>query len=110
MTTPIAPRDVTFGALERVPAGASNSFTSSIPRPGIISNHAGEDTMETISYTVPGMHCGHCKPAVVEELSTVEGVEAVDVDLDTKVVLVRGQGFDDAALRAAIEGAGYEAA
>lgn len=66
--------------------------------------------METIRYTVPGMHCGQCKAAVEKEVSTVEGVESVDVDLDTKVVLVRGQGFDDAALRAAIEEAGYEAA
>jgi copper chaperone CopZ len=34
----------------------------------------------------------------------------VDVDLDTKLVLVRGEGLDDAAVRAAIEEAGYEAA
>lgn len=66
--------------------------------------------METRSYTVPNMTCGHCKQAVTEELSTVEGVEGVDVDLDTKLVLVRGEDLDDAALRAAIEEAGYEAA
>jgi copper chaperone len=66
--------------------------------------------METISYTVPGMHCGHCKAAVEEELTAVDGVEAVDVELDTKIVLVRGGGLDDAKLRAAIEEAGYEAA
>jgi copper chaperone len=65
--------------------------------------------MERISYTVPGMHCGHCKAAVEEELSAVEGVRSVDVDFDTKLVLVSGEGFDDAALRAAIEEAGYEA-
>jgi copper chaperone CopZ len=34
----------------------------------------------------------------------------VDVDLDTKVVTVRGHDLDDVALRAAIEEAGYEAA
>ena len=65
---------------------------------------------ETISYTVPDMSCGHCKQAVTEELAQVEGVEAVDVDLETKLVVVRGEGLDDAALRAAIEEAGYEAA
>ena len=65
---------------------------------------------ETISYTVPDMSCGHCKQAVTEELAQVEGVEAVDVDLETKLVVVRGEGLDDAALRAAIDEAGYEAA
>ena len=65
---------------------------------------------ETVTYTVPALHCGHCKASVTEELSALEGVEAVDVDLDTKLVAVTGNGLDDAALRAAIEEAGYEAA
>jgi copper chaperone len=66
--------------------------------------------METRSYMVPGMHCDHCKAVVTEEVSQVAGVDAVEVDLDTKLVLVRGEGLDDAALGAAIEEAGYEAA
>ena len=37
------------------------------------------------------------------------GVEAVDVDLGAKTVAVRGQKLDDAALRAAIAEAGYQA-
>ncbi len=65
---------------------------------------------ETITYTVPGMSCAHCEHAVSEELSAVEGVETVAVDLDTKLVTVSGGPLDDAALRAAIEEAGYEAA
>jgi copper chaperone CopZ len=65
---------------------------------------------ETVSYTVPAMHCDHCKHAVSGELSSVEGVESVDVDLDTKVVTVVGSGLEDATLRAAIDEAGYEAA
>jgi copper chaperone CopZ len=65
---------------------------------------------ETLSYTVPAMHCGHCERAVKEEVSNVAGVSEVAVDLDTKVVTVTGSSFDDAAIRAAIEEAGYEAA
>lgn len=65
---------------------------------------------ETVSYTVPGMHCGHCKRAVSEELTALEGVESVDVDLGTKRVTVVGSGLDDVKLRAAIDEAGYEAA
>ncbi|MGD0255312.1 MAG: heavy-metal-associated domain-containing protein [Acidimicrobiales bacterium] len=65
---------------------------------------------ETITYTVSGMTCDHCKNAVTGELSSVAGVEVVDVDLGTKLVMVTGEELDDVALRAAIEQAGYEAA
>jgi copper chaperone CopZ len=65
---------------------------------------------ETKTYTVPGMHCGHCKAAVSEELSAVPGVANVEVDLDTKLVTVTGEALDDTALRAAIDEAGYEVA
>ena len=62
------------------------------------------------TYTVPAIHCGHCVSAIKEEVSSVEGVEAVDVDLDAKVVTIRGEALSDEALREAIEEAGYEAA
>ena len=65
---------------------------------------------ETMTYTVSAMHCGHCKAAVTEEVAGVPGVESVDVDLETRLVVVRGEGLDDAAIRAAIDEAGYEAA
>lgn len=64
---------------------------------------------EAITYTVPGMTCGHCTKAVGGELRSVPGVEEVTVDLGTKVVTVRGLGLDDRLLRAAIDEAGYEA-
>ena len=65
---------------------------------------------ETVVYSVPAIHCAHCAMSIREEVSEVAGVEAVAVDLDTKVVTVRGRELEDAALRAAIEEAGYEAA
>jgi len=63
-----------------------------------------------MTYTVSGMSCGHCKAAVEEEIGQVPGVDSVDADLDSKLVVVRGEGLEDAALRAAIDEAGYEAA
>jgi copper chaperone len=56
------------------------------------------------------MSCGHCERAISSELLRVAGVEGVNVDLETKLVVVHGQSLDDARLRAAIEDAGYEAA
>ncbi|MBA3734589.1 MAG: heavy-metal-associated domain-containing protein [Actinobacteria bacterium] len=65
---------------------------------------------DTLSYTVPAMHCGHCERAVKEEVSAVAGVSDVAVDLETKIVTVSGSEFEDSAVRAAIEEAGYQAA
>ncbi len=64
---------------------------------------------DSITYAVPGMHCDHCVAAVEQELSAVSGVESVDVDLATKLVVVTGNALDDDALRAAIDEAGYDA-
>jgi copper chaperone len=63
-----------------------------------------------ITYLVSGMHCGHCKRAVEHDVGRVHGVERVEADVDTKLVVVQGERLDDAALRAAIAEAGYEAA
>lgn len=65
---------------------------------------------DTRTYSVPGVHCGHCAAAIKDEVSSVEGVEGVVVDLDAKVVTIRGNAPSDEALREAIEEAGYEVA
>lgn len=62
----------------------------------------------TTVYTVNGMTCQHCVNAVTAEVSAVPGVEGVEVDLEAKTVTVTGG--DDAAVRAAIDEAGYEIA
>ncbi|MEA2148717.1 MAG: copper chaperone [Solirubrobacteraceae bacterium] len=59
------------------------------------------------TYTVTGMTCGHCRTSVMEEVLQVPGVRAVDVDLDSKQLTVAGEGFDDAAIEAAVDEAGY---
>jgi copper chaperone len=66
--------------------------------------------MQEHTYSVPEMHCGHCKEAVEREITAVEGVAAVEADLESKLVRVRGDGLSDRALRMAIEEAGYEVA
>ena len=63
----------------------------------------------TLTFAVPGMHCGHCAVAVAEEVERVAGVHSVDVDLQTKLVRIKGDGIDRAAVVAAIDEAGYDA-
>ena len=65
---------------------------------------------ETVTYRVPAIHCAHCEMSIREEVSEVEGVDQVAIDLHSKLVTVTGRRLDDAALRAAIVEAGYEAA
>ena len=65
--------------------------------------------MSTIStWTVAGMTCGHCVASVSEEVREIDGVESVDVVLETGAVTVTSSTpLDRAAVEAAVEEAGY---
>lgn len=60
------------------------------------------------TYTVTGMTCGHCELSVREEVEEVSGVESAQADRSTGELIVRGEGVDDASVRAAVAEAGYE--
>ena len=68
--------------------------------------------MTTTTITVSGMTCGHCEAAVKEELGALNGVTEVAVDLnaggDSQVTITSSDALDDAAIRAAVDEAGYE--
>lgn len=44
--------------------------------------------MSDLALKVPAMHCQHCVHTIKMELSDLEGVNSVDVDLDQKSVNV----------------------
>lgn len=61
------------------------------------------------TYTVTGMTCDHCVRSVTEEVSALDGVTGVSVDLPTGTVTVASGeevGVDE--VRAAVEEAGYQ--
>ncbi|WP_329483539.1 heavy-metal-associated domain-containing protein [Kribbella sp. NBC_01484] len=65
----------------------------------------------TTTVRVAGMSCGHCVRFVADELEAVPGVESVAVDLATSMVtVVSDRELEPAAIRTAIEAAGYEVA
>jgi copper chaperone CopZ len=66
------------------------------------------DIANARTYSVPGISCDHCKHAIEAEVGAVAGVSDVVVDVAAKSVRV--QGGDDAAVRAAIDEAGYDVA
>ena len=63
--------------------------------------------MRELRYTVEGMTCDHCRRAIEEEVEGVAGVEAVDVDLESGALTVRGEGLEAEAVAAAVAEAGY---
>jgi copper chaperone len=68
------------------------------------------ETVQQLPYSVPEVSCGHCRAAITAEVEKVPGVASVDVDLQAKRVTVAGESVDEAAVRAAIAGAGFEVA
>ncbi|MET9269109.1 heavy-metal-associated domain-containing protein [Kribbella sp. NPDC003557] len=71
--------------------------------------------MSTVAtYSVTGMTCGHCTSAVTEEISKLVGVQDVKIDLvagGTSAVHVTSESaLDEAAVRDAVDEAGYELA
>ena len=66
---------------------------------------------QTQTYTVTGMTCGHCDASVTEEVQEIPGVQDVSVVLETGAVTVTSeQAIDDAAVKSAVEEAGYQVA
>lgn len=63
----------------------------------------------TSTFQVQGMSCGHCVNSVQSEVSAIEGVTAVDVDLTNgQVTVTSDTPIDSDAVSAAVEEAGYE--
>lgn len=57
-------------------------------------------------YSVPAISCDHCVAAITTEVTAVDGVTSVEVNLDAKTVLVHGG--DHKAIVAAIDEAGFD--
>ena len=57
-------------------------------------------------FKVPDISCEHCVAAITEQVSPLDGVTDVDVNVDTKTVTVSGGERD--AIIAAIDEAGYD--
>ena len=66
----------------------------------------------TTTLRVTGMTCGHCVSAVTSELTALDGVEEVGVDLvkggTSTVTVTSAAPLDDDAVGAAVDEAGYE--
>jgi copper chaperone CopZ len=57
---------------------------------------------------VSGMTCNHCKTNVEKNLSTIEGIEQIEVDLPSSSVRIKGDHIDLKKIKDTVEGIGYE--
>lgn len=65
----------------------------------------------TTEYTVVGMTCGHCVASVTEEVSAIDGVTDVDVDLESgRLRVTSDEPVDPMAIQEAVVEAGYQVA
>lgn len=67
--------------------------------------------MNSTDYLVSGMTCNHCVASVTEELSALDGVQSVEVQLnvggDSRVTVSSDAAIAPDAVRAAVVEAGY---
>lgn len=64
--------------------------------------------MSIHTYLVDGMTCDHCAAAVTREITGIEGVEAVTVDVAARTVVVEAATEpDEHTVAAAVAEAGY---
>lgn len=63
---------------------------------------------QTFTYTVPKIHCAHCKETIEQKIEAVAGVESVEVDVGARTVVVHAEAdVADDSLRVALSEAGY---
>lgn len=67
--------------------------------------------MTTTTYAVTGMTCGHCEGSVRREIAKLPEVTDIAVSAASgSLVITSDSPVDDAAVRAAVDEAGYSAA
>lgn len=79
-------------------ASANTAVATADPSTAAVSN----------VYAVAGMTCGHCVTAVTGEVTKIDGVTGVNVDVASgRVTIESATEIDESTLRDAIDEAGY---
>jgi copper chaperone len=94
---------------DELDAHASQALHDELDAPGATAPDAA-----STDYLVEGLTCSHCVSSVTEELTAVDGVEHVAVELRagaaSVVTVTSARPISDDAIRAAVEEAGYSLA
>ena len=57
---------------------------------------------------VSGMTCNHCKANVENNLSAIEGIKNIEIDLESGKVKMTGEDIDLGAVKNKVESIGYQ--
>ena len=60
------------------------------------------------TFKINGMTCNLCKASVEKNLTHLEGIEAVEVNLERKEAHVKGSSIDEEAVKKTISELGYD--
>ncbi len=66
-------------------------------------------TQQSMNLNIEGMNCSHCSNSVQRTLSEMAGVTGVQVFLDDKQAVIKGENLDSEALEKAVNGLGFKA-
>lgn len=69
--------------------------------------HEEADHCSTKTYTIEGMNCNHCAANVQKAIESVEGVEKVEVSLQTKSATIEGS-YNEQEVKKAVESLGFK--
>ena len=73
------------------------------------ADNSNEKENEEMKIKVNGMMCGHCEMHVKKALEAIEGIESVVASHEENLVTItNSKDIDEAAIKAAVEEAGYE--
>ncbi|AZM53366.1 copper-binding protein [Streptomyces sp. WAC 01529] len=100
-----------MSAQTELPQAASETTGSCCSPSGSCHSGSAETPQGAVTtvYEVTGMTCGHCEGAVSAEISEIAGVTSVKAVASTgQVTVVSEAPLDEAAVRAAVDEAGYE--
>ncbi|MFJ2773500.1 heavy-metal-associated domain-containing protein [Streptomyces sp. NPDC087300] len=101
-----------MSAQTELPQAASETTGSCCSPSGSCHSDTAAETPQgavTAVYEVKGMTCGHCEGAVSGEISELAGVTSVTAVAATGLVtVVSAAPLDEAAVRDAVDEAGYE--
>lgn len=65
-------------------------------------------TTAPVSYRVEGMTCAHCVSTVTSELTGLDGIDDVTVDLEAGIVTVTGSAAEhESTISSTVDEAGY---
>ncbi|HRJ33889.1 MAG TPA: heavy metal-associated domain-containing protein [Fimbriimonadaceae bacterium] len=67
------------------------------------------ESTSSLTLSIQGMSCGHCKATVTEALQSVQGVVSVDMDLEEGKAVVSGDNLDTEAVVQAVTAEGFRA-